>query len=661
MKVQNKIEALRKQIQAHDEAYYVQNKPTISDAEYDRLFLELKELESEHPEFITPDSPTQNVGGRVAKGFEKITHTTPLLSLDSLFEKQDLEAFDKRIRKELDGHAEYAVEFKFDGVSVSLFYEDGTLSHAATRGDGYVGENITANVKTIKNAPQKLKGKNHPKQMQLRGEILFNLDDFQKFNADLLKNGEDTFANPRNAASGSLRQLDSSITAGRPLKLFCYDIQFHSGELNIKTQKEAIDLLQSYGFETGGFHPICKTIDEVFDLKEQYETKRDELEYEIDGLVVKLNNLDDQKTLGIKARSPRYACAIKFEARKENTVLENVAFQVGRTGAITPVAQLRPVDIGGVTVSRATLHNMDYVQSLDVRVGDTVKVARAGDVIPAVIEVDLKKRPKSTIEIQPPKSCPVCSGDVQKEKAYWYCTNTLGCPAQIKWGIVHFAAKRALNIFGLGEETVDLLLKEKLIQNVGDLFALTKDQLLELDGFKDKKAQNLLDSILGAKDKPIDKQLFALGIRDVGEQTAKILMEHFLSLKNLQTANLEDLQAVDGIGPETAASIKSFFEQEQNQKLIQVLESHGFFQKEFKSSVVSQKLKGNTYVLTGELKNFSRSEMKKKLEAQGAKVTGSVSKKTTAVIVGENPGSKFDKAKELGIEILSEDEALKLT
>ncbi|MCP5464665.1 MAG: NAD-dependent DNA ligase LigA, partial [Deltaproteobacteria bacterium] len=421
--VQQKMAALAKEIKKHDELYYQKQKPSISDAAYDALFLQLKKLEEEFPELALPDSPTQSVSGTVSSGFSKVTHKSPLLSLDSLFTQEDLEAFDKRIKKELDKeNLEYACEYKFDGVSVSLVYENGVFTTGATRGDGAVGENITDNLKTIKTLPQKLKGK-APAFLQIRGEVLYKLSDFFALNKSLTEEGKASFANPRNAASGSLRQLDHSITAKRPLTLYCYDVQFSSDDFTPQTQAEVIQSLKQFGFETGGFHPIVQSVDEIMTLQSQLETERDDLPYEIDGLVIKLNTLKDQKELGTKARSPRYACALKFAARKESTILEEVAWQVGRTGAITPVAILLPVDIGGVTVSRATLHNFDYVQQKDVRVGDTVKVARAGDVIPAVVEVDLKKRKKNAGAITPPTQCPVCSAQIKKEKAIYYCVN----------------------------------------------------------------------------------------------------------------------------------------------------------------------------------------------------------------------------------------------
>lgn len=656
--IKNKIENLRAEIAKHDELYYIKSKPTISDAEYDRLFRALKLLESEYPEYVTPDSPTQKVAGLASSRFKKITHHVPLLSLDTILEPSDVEKFDKRLKKELGKNdVEYLCEYKFDGVSISLVYENGAFVRGGTRGDGEIGEDITANLKTIQSLPKKLKGTHIPKELQLRGEILFFLSDFNKLNKELIESGEETFANPRNAASGSLRQIDTSITATRLLTLFCYDILHHSDDLVFKTQADALKILKDFGFQTGDLQKVVTSTDEIHKFRNDYQLKRDDLPFEIDGLVVKLNSITDQKKLGSKSRSPRWAIAYKFESRKEMSTLENIAFQVGRTGTITPVAILKPVDIGGVTVSRATLHNFDYVNELDVRVGDTVKVARAGDVIPAIIAVDKTKRPKSAQKISPPTRCPSCGSSVIKENAYYYCTNTHGCPAQVKWTLVHYGSKRALNIASLGEETVDLLLKEKLISNCADLYNLKNDDLLKLEGFKEKKSENLLNAIEESKSKPIEKQVFALGILEVGEQTAKLLMERFITFEKLENASEEELMTINGVGPEIAKAIISFFKNKNNRDLINALKKASMLKNKY-AGKASEKLSGLTFVLTGELKNFSRDEMKEKLESLGAKVAGSVSSKTSYVIAGENPGSKLEKAKKLGVAVIDEEKVL---
>lgn len=651
----DRINYLVKEIKKHDERYYVKQKPAISDEEYDRLFNELKELEKKHPQYALDDSPTKKVAGRVARGFKKLKHKVPLLSLDTVSSKDDVVQFDKRIRRELGrDKVAYVAEFKFDGVSVALIYEKGKFVRGGTRGDGEVGEDITENLKTIKTLPKELKGKNPPRELHLRGEVLFLLPDFVKFNKELTEAGQDVFANPRNAASGSLRQVNPDITAQRPLTLFCYTILYHSSDFKCETQMEAIERLAEFGLPTGDFHKLCHSVDEIVKYRQQWQERRDELDFEIDGLVYKLNTIADQEKLGTRSRSPRWAFAYKFESRKRDSVVEAVAFSVGRTGAVTPVAMLKPVDIGGVTVSRATLHNFDYLKEKDVRKGDTVRVGRAGDVIPEIVSVDKNKRPKNAVPIYPPKKCPVCNSEVVKEKSFYYCTNTLGCPAQVKANILHFGAKRALGIEGLGEETVALLLRHGLIRHCADLYDLKLGDLLKLEGFKKKKSQNLLDAIANSRNKPVHKQLFALGIREVGEQTAKVLMEHFKTFEKLQNASKDDLTAIEGVGPETAKNIVAFFKNPHNQKLIERLKKIGLFAKAFEGASKKAKLHGLTFVVTGELKNYTREAIKERLESLGARVTSSVSRKTSYVVVGENPGSKYDKAKKLGVAILDE-------
>lgn len=660
--IKKEITALRLEIQKHDNLYYQKQSPTISDAEYDKIFHKLKKLEEDHPEFQSQSSPTQNVGGKVAKGFRKINHKVPLLSLDNLFDFEDLEQFDKRLKKELEKETlEYVCEFKFDGVSIGLVYEDGKFVRGGTRGDGQQGEDITENLKTIKNLPKTLKGKRLPKELHVRGEILILLKDFETLNKTMIEQNLEPYANPRNLTSGALRQINPEVTASRPLTLFCYNIQFISDEFQVQTHSESLELLKSLGFPIGPFAPVTKNIQDIQNIQEEYQGKRDDLEFEIDGLVIKLNSIKDQERLGVKARSPRYSAAYKFKSRNEVTQLDDVVFQVGRTGAITPVGVLRPVDISGVTVSRASLHNFDIVEKLDVRLGDQVKVARAGDVIPEIKEVLLDKRPKNTKKITAPETCPVCKTKLIKENVYYFCPNTHHCPAQIKWSLVHFASKRAMNIEGLSEKTIDLLLEKKLIADSADLYKLTFDQLFELEGFKEKKTQNLIDSIQNSLERPIERQVFSLGIHSVGEENAKLIMSHLLTFENLTAAKAEELEAIKGIGPETALAITSFFKNKDNQKLLKKLAHVGFFKNPFQGKATSQKLAGLTFVLTGELQNHTRSEMKKLLESHGAKVTGSVSKNTSFVVVGENPGSKYDKAQKLGVEILSEQEAMEKT
>lgn len=657
--VQQRMIQLIKELKRHDDLYYQKQTPEISDSQYDKLFKELKTLETEHPNLIQGDSPTHTVSGIADERFSKVTHHTPLLSLDSLFTREDVEVFDKRIRKDLDTNdIEYVCEMKFDGVSVSLVYENGELIQAGTRGDGLIGEDITQNIKTIKSLPHRLKGTSLPKFLQLRGEVLFLLKDFHRFNDELAKSGDATFANPRNAASGSLRQLDVSITAKRPLHIFCYNIMACSDDFKVQTQFEAIQRLEAFGLPVGNFHRVVHSVDEIIAIQNEYQETRDELPFEIDGIVLKLNSIEQQNLLGYKARSPRFSFALKFAAREEQTKIESIVLQVGRTGAITPVANLKPVDIGGVTVSRATLHNFDYLAELDARVGDTVKVARAGDVIPAIVSVDHGKRTGKPHRIVAPEHCPECGSIVIKEKSYFYCSNTLTCPAQIKWGMVHFGSKRALNIAGLGEETVDALLSSGMVHDLADLFDLTEENLLKLEGFKQKKSENLIKALEESKQKPIEKQLFALGIHEVGEQTAKLIMAHFRTWDKFLNADSSMLQEINGVGPEIAESIRGFLDHAHNIKLLKRLRNRGFFAHDFSGPTSEQKLSGKSFVITGELKAFSRDELKQKLEDLGAKVSGSVSKKTSYLVLGENPGSKLDKAKELNVAILNESEIL---
>jgi DNA ligase (NAD+) len=660
--IQARIDNLIDQIKRHDDLYYQKQQPILTDVAYDLIFRELKRLEDAYPKYRRADSPTLKVSGKVSKGFAKVNHKVPLLSLDSFFEMDEILQFDQRIKKDLHvENPEYICEYKFDGVSVSLTYENGIFVRGGTRGDGEIGEDITNNLLTIQSLPKRLLGNNPPSKLQLRGEVLFFLKDFQDLNEKLTQKNEDPFANPRNAASGTLRQLDTAMSSMRPLHLFCYTILHHSDDFHVDSQAEAIDRLKAFGFDVGDFHPLIQDVTKLQTIKDTWQEKRDSLPFEIDGLVVKLNDLSFQKKIGSKARSPRWAFAYKFESRKEDTILENIVFQVGRTGAITPVAHLKPVDIGGVTVSRATLHNYDYMKELDVRVGDFVTVARAGDVIPAIVSVNTEKRHSENEQMKPPLQCPVCDAPVLKEKSHYYCTNHFTCPAQVKWSLVHFGSKRALNITGLGQETVELLLEKGLITTCADLYDLKTEQLLSLDSFKEKKSDNLIAAIQESISKPIEKQLFALGIHEVGEQTAKLLVKHFMTLENIMKASLEELQEVDGVGPEIAQSVKTFFENQANKELIERLTTTGLFKKGFQTDDLTKKpLNEKTFVLTGELTSYTRDELTEKLESLGAKVTSSVSKKTSYVVVGEKPGSKLKKAEKLGVVILSEKELLEL-
>lgn len=652
-------------IREHDHLYYLKQKPKISDAEYDRFFQELKNLEEDFPQLKQKNSPTQKVAGGLTKGFQKLKHVSPLLSLDNVFDLESLATFDKRIKKELgQDQVEYACEYKYDGVSVALTYENGLFIKGGTRGDGFTGEDVTKNLQTIKTLPQKLTGKDFPKQVVIRGEVYFRLKDFENLNKTLIENNDEPFANPRNAASGSLRQIDPFLIKTRPLAIFCYDLLFASEPVDAQTQTEVNDLVRAWGLPVGPFLKKCREISEIQTCHDQTLQKRENLDFEIDGLVIKVNSLKAQHILGAKARSPRFAFAYKFPSRKEFTTIDNIAFQVGRTGVITPVAILKPVDISGVTVSRATLHNFDFIKEKDICIGDHVQVGRAGDVIPEIVQVLKDKRPAQAQSIKIPKNCPACQTTLEREKAHLFCPNSHKCPPQIKWSLVHFGSKRALNITHLGEETVDLLLKKKLIRNPADLYDLKKEYLLALEGFKDKKAQNLLDSIENSKTQPVERAVFGLGIHGVGEQNAKLLMEEFKDFANLQKASEQDLQNIEGIGPETARSIVTFFKNTHHKNLIGRLKKTGLLKNIYAGHTRSTTFKGLTFVLTGELPHYSRAEMKKLIGENGGKVTNTVSKKTSYVVVGENSGGKFEKAKKLGVPLIDEKQVfdlLKLT
>lgn len=652
-KSQKKIEALRDEITHHDTLYYVLGKPTISDAEYDKLFSELKKLEEAHPELITSNSPTQRVGGAPLDFLPKFTHRVPLLSLESLFTTEEAAAFDKRIRKDSGKEDfQYVVEPKFDGLSIEVVYRDGVFSEAGTRGDGTVGEDATQNVKIIKSLPLKLKKGPVPHELHLRGEVIMPIAGFEKLNKGLIELGEEPFANPRNAASGSLRQLDPRITAKRPLDIFLYGI-LYADSWKPKTQWEVLEQLQAWGLRTNPYRRLCHTVSEISEFHQELYEKRDDLDYEIDGIVAKLNDLTLQAHLGERARSPRWAFAYKFEPRKEITKIEGIAVQVGRQGTLTPVAVMRPVDVGGVTVSRASLHNLDFVNKLDVRIGDEVRIARAGDVIPEVIEVIHTKRKGNPKKFEMPQKCPVCGSKVIQEGSYHLCSAGYTCPAQVKWAIIHYASRDAMDIEGLGRETVELLVEKKIIENVADLYILKKQNLLGLPSFKDKKADNLLSGVEASQTRSLSRFVYGLGIRHVGEEIARILVSHFGNLEALMQSGEEEVQRISGIGPQIAKSLVAYFGDPRNKKLIRLLLERGVAPVSEKVGT-SGALAGKTFVLTGELTSLSRGEAESKIRALGGHPAGSVSKKTDYVVAGTNPGSKYDKAMKLGVAVLDE-------
>ena len=658
--IRQRVEQLRSDIEDHNYRYYVLDDPRVPDAEYDRLFRELQDLEADYPDLATEDSPTRRVGSSTDTSFAEVTHRIPMLSLDNAFSTEELEDFDRRIRDRLgtDGAVEYVCEPKLDGLAVSLHYEQGTLTRAATRGDGYTGEDITANIRTIPSIPLRLRGEGYPDLVEVRGEVYMPLAGFNKLNERLAEQGEKTFVNPRNAAAGSLRQKKSKVTARRPLEFCAYSLAVTDESVLPETHWDSLQLVQGWGFR---LNPEMRKAMGVKQCEEAYEAlmeKRDSLPYEIDGIVFKVNRFDLQEQLGFVSRAPRWAIAQKFPAQEEMTTIEDVEFQVGRTGAVTPVARLKPVFVGGVTVSNATLHNMDEIRRLDAHIGDTVFIRRAGDVIPKVVKVVLDKRPENAREVTLPEHCPVCDSDiVQIEgEAVARCSGGLYCPAQRKEAIRHYASRKAMDIEGLGDKLIDVLVDEGMVNTVADLYHLTKFQLSTLERMGDKSAANLVAAIDRSREPALWRFLYALGIREVGEATAKALASHFGTLDAIAEASEEQLQSVPDVGPIVAGHIQSFFDQPHNQETLKALKDAGVAWKE--EQVVAREdlpLAGETWVLTGTLSDMTRDEAKQKLESLGAKVAGSVSKKTACVVAGEAAGSKLDKAEKLGVPVLDEE------
>ncbi len=652
------LEALRGQLRYHNHRYYVLDDPQIPDAEYDRLFRELQALEAAHPEWVTADSPTQRVGAAPLDEFGEVKHAIPMLSLGNVFSDGELLAFDKRIHDRLKsvGVIDYVAEPKLDGLAISLLYENGLYVRAATRGDGETGEDVTENVRTIKSVPLRLLGEGWPARLEVRGEIYMPKAGFEAFNAKMRAMGEKTFVNPRNAAAGSLRQLDPRLTAQRPLDIFCYAIGLVEGGVMPETHFAILQQLKGWGFR------VCTEIEQVQGVEgclgyfQHIGAKRSRLPYDIDGVVYKVNDLAMQQELGFISRAPRWAVAHKFPAQEEMTELEGVDFQVGRTGALTPVARLKPVFVGGVTVSNATLHNMDEIERKDVRIGDFVIVRRAGDVIPEVARVILERRPPDAQAIAMPVHCPVCGSEVQRPagEAVARCTGGLYCPAQVKEAIKHFASRKAMNIDGLGDKMVEQLFDAGLIRHVDDLYSLDVDAVAALERMGKKSAENLLAALENSKATTLERFIYALGIRNAGEGTAKGLARHFGSLEAIQAASEETLKLVPDIGVIVAANVAQFFAEAHNRDTIQHLRELGVHWSNYQAKPAEAlPLAGKTYVITGTLSR-SRDDIKADLEALGAKVSGSVSKKTTALIAGENAGSKLEKAESLGVPVLDE-------
>ena len=658
--IARQIEKLREDLRRHEYLYYVQDDPEISDVKFDRLMADLQKLESEHPELVTPDSPTQRVGGAPRKGFETRQHSPAMMSLDNTYSMEELDEFDRRVR-DLAGRerVDYVTEHTFDGLSISLLYEGGVLTRGVTRGDGTTGEDVTANVRTIRSIPLRvdaaeLKKLRLPRDFEVRGEIIMPLRAFEALNEKQEEQGAKRYANPRNVAAGSVRVLDPEITKSRRLDFYAYYL-LAGGREPMRLHSEALEALAKMHFKVSPDWRVCSSLDAVKKFIQSWEGKRAKLPYEIDGIVIKLNEIALQQELGFTAKAPRWAVAYKYQARQETTVVNDVIFQVGRTGTLTPVAVLEPVEVGGVTVSRSTLHNMDEIERLGLRIGDTVIVERAGEVIPHVIKVVKEGKPRREIIV--PDRCPECHSRIHKdpEEVAYRCVNA-SCPAKRKESLLHFASRHAMNIDGLGEKIVDQLVEKGLVKDIADLYELKMDDVAALDRMAEKSAQNLLDEIKASKNNSLARLIYALGIRFVGERTAQLLAAHFASLPKLAEATVEQLEEVTEVGPKVAQSIADFFSEPANQKLIKRLKDEGLKMTEKREALESTRLAGKTFVFTGALARRSRDESASEVMRHGAKVSGSVSKLTDYVVVGADPGSKYDKARSLGVTILNEDE-----
>lgn len=661
-KARKRIEELRERINHHNYLYYVLDAPEISDAEFDALMRELEELEGQYPQFITPDSPSQRVGVPPAEGFQPIRHRARMLSLSDAFDYDELSAFFSRLRRALpDGAFEYVCELKIDGSAVSLTYERGVYVRGATRGDGEAGEDVTPNLKTLRSVPLRIRMPRPPEVLEVKGEVYLSADKFRELNREREERGLTLFANPRNAAAGSLRQLDPKVTAARALDMFAYAVGYVSGR-EFNAQYEALQFLKEAGFKVNPHIKLAKSEEEVFAYCREWEEKRDTLPYEIDGVVVKVNSLAQQERLGVTAKSPRWAIAFKFAPKQATTQIEDIVVQVGRTGALTPVAHLRPVQVGGTTVSRATLHNEDEIRRKDVRIGDTVLIQRAGDVIPEVVSVVKAKRTGKEKVFRMPKKCPVCRSDVFRPEgeAVTRCTG-IACPAQLREHLLHYAGRGAMDIDGLGPAVVEELMKRKWVTDVADLYSLTTERLLGIPHYADKAAENLLGAIDASRERPLSRLLFALGIRHVGSHVATVLARHFPSIEELKRASYEDLVEIPEIGPRIAESVVLFFKQDRNLKVLEKLKKAKIRMEEApRRAEAARKFEGKTFVLTGMLESFSREEATERIEALGGRVSSSVSKKTDYVVAGAEPGSKYDKAKALGVKIIDEEEFKKL-
>ncbi len=662
MNIEQQIKTLRNQLSEHNYNYYVLDNPTISDFEFDQKLKQLQELEKAHPEFYDANSPTLRVGGEITKNFETIPHTFRMYSLENSYSKEDLEDWEKRIEKMVDGVVEFTCELKYDGASISLTYEDGKLKRAVTRGDGFQGDDVTANVKTIRSVPLQLRG-DYPPLFDIRGEIILPFEGFVKMNAERVELGEEPYRNPRNTASGSLKLQDSAEVAKRPLECLLYNIQ--GDRVPIKTQFESLQKAREWGFKVPEAAKLAKNLDEVLEFVNYWDVHRHELPYETDGVVVKVNSLQQQEELGYTAKSPRWAMAYKFKAEQVSTVLNQITYQVGRTGAITPVANMEAVELAGTIVKRASLHNADQIEKLDIREGDTVFVEKGGEIIPKIIGVDFTQRDPNSSPTQYITECPECNTPLVRAEgeAQHYCPNTAGCPPQIIGRIQHFISRKAMDIEGLGGETVALLVNNGLINNYADLYLLKEEQIIPLERMAQKSAENIINGVEASKQIPFERVLFGLGIRYVGETVAKKLANHYKTIDALKNATQEELITVDEIGERIAQSVVSFFASDETIAIIERLKMYGV-QLEISAEKLANQtntLKGNTFVVSGVFTKVSRNELKKMIEDNGGKVSSSISTKTNYVVAGDNMGpSKKTKAESLGVAIISEDDFLQM-
>ncbi len=660
--IEKKINELRRMIRYHDWRYYVLNDPEISDKEYDDMMNQLKALEKEYPQFITPDSPTQRIGGGILEGFSTVRHKVKMLSLDNTYSEEEVWEWEKKLKRMLkkDIPLDYVVELKIDGVSCSLLYREGMLVLGSTRGDGEVGEDITENLKTIRSIPLRLLGDNVPYEIEVRGEIYMEKNDFEMINKEKIKKDEPPFANPRNAASGSLKLLDPSLVSKRNLKCFIHSFGWIGGE-TFSSQQDFLGAIKKWGLRTNPHNRYCRNLKEVIDYYNFWVSRKDKLEYEVDGVVIKVNDFKLQKNLGTTLKSPRWAVAYKFPAHQATTVVENIEFGVGRTGIITPVAILKPVDCGGVTISRATLHNFDEIERLGVRIKDTVLIERAGEVIPKIVKVILSKRKGKEKKIVIPKVCPVCGGRISKERegeVYWYCINP-DCPARLKESILHFVSRSAMDIEGMGKSLVKELVDRGMVKRLVDIYKLKKEDFYSLPLFKDKKVENLCTAIQKSKKNSLSRFLYGLGIRHIGEKAADLLAEKYPNIEIFFRLRKEDFESIPEIGSIMAQSLVDFFSQKRIKKMIEEFKKLGLSLKKERETK-SSKLRGKTFVFTGELDSFSRQEAQEAISELGGKYSSSVSKNTDFVVVGKNPGSKFNKAKQLGVKIINESEFKKI-